>query len=151
MLVVSTLELERVNLVDNVAQIGTAIDFVTKLGEYLANLVLDGAGIGGGILELAKMREEFLVDEIHQFVSRHGVDRVQLARRGLGGSPTTPTVVACEYGAISLALELCLHVEKLFEVVEVFEEKEPGGLLDIVQFATASCLVPQDLVYGLEC
>ena len=55
MLVVGTLELQGVNLVDNVAQVGAAVYLVAQLGKYLANLVLDSAGIGGGVLESAQV------------------------------------------------------------------------------------------------
>ena len=37
-----------------------------------------------------------------------------------------------------------------FEGVEVFQEKQPGGLLGVIEFAGAAGVFPEDVVYVFE-
>ena len=70
------LEREGVHLIDNLAEVETAIDLVAELGEDLAYLILEGIGRGGDILIVLERREEFDVYEIYQVVTREGVDEI---------------------------------------------------------------------------
>jgi SAM-dependent MidA family methyltransferase len=48
-------------------------------------------------------------------------------------------------------VQLSLGALALFEVVEVFEEEKPGGLLRLIELGSAAGLLAQDIVDVLEC
>lgn len=86
-----------------------------------------------------------------QVGSRHGIDGVERAVSLLGGGPLAPAHVARENGFVVLAGEQGLILTLMVEVIKVLEEKQPGGLLDVVELGGASRLVAQDIVYRIEC
>jgi hypothetical protein len=51
---------------------------------------------------------------------------------------------------VLLALQLGLLLVGMLEIVEIFEEQNPGGLLGVVQLGGAAGLFPQDVVDVLE-
>ena len=149
-LVLGALETELVDEVDDLAQVVARGNLVLQLGKNLTYLVFQRLGTGGRVLELAKRGEQLTVDKGRQVGTRHGIDRVGGAVGLLGGGPLTPAHVARQDGLVVLAGEQGLVLALTVEVIQVLEEKQPRGLLDVVQLGGASRLVAQDIVYGIE-
>ncbi len=66
------------------------------------------------------------------------------------GRPVRPFVLGVDDERVGLADELGLHGAALLQVVQVFEEQNPGGLLGVVQLGRAAGLFPEDVVDVLE-
>lgn len=79
-------------MVDDLAEVVAALDFVLDLPENLANLVLDGVGPARLLLEAVQVREELTVDEVTKIVTGQGLIVVELASLVLGRGPTLPAV-----------------------------------------------------------
>lgn len=90
------------------------------------------------------------IDEILKVIADQGAVVVDLAIRGLGRRPALPTVFRVEYVQVILALKLCHHGFFLFQRVEVFEKKQPGGLLGVVELAGTAGILVQDVIDILE-
>lgn len=64
----------------------------------------------------------------------------------LGCSPAFPAVWLFEDVGVFLAFERCLGGLVLLEIVEIFQEQQPGSLLSVIEFARATRLFPKDVV-----
>jgi uncharacterized protein with PhoU and TrkA domain len=78
-----------VHQVDHVAQVVAALDLVLDLAEDLADLVFDGVGPAGALLEAGQVGEQLVVDEVAQVVAGHGGVVVELAVGRLGRRPAS--------------------------------------------------------------
>ena len=150
MLIIGGLELQRVDFVDDVTQIVTRLNFVFDFREDLADFILQGTGVCGGIFELGQVGEELLVDELHEIVAGHSVNLVRFSGGSFGCSPGRPTMEASNDAVIVLVLEFSLEFQLGFKVIKVFEEEQPGGLLDIVELIATTGLVTQNLIDCVE-
>jgi hypothetical protein len=141
-------------VVDDLAEVVAALDLVLDLAEDLANLVFDGVGVGGPLLESAQVGKEFVVDELAEVVAGHCLVVVELGRGVLGGvfgrGPAFPAVIMGEDVGLLLAGQGGCAGFVAFEVVEVFEEEQPGGLLGVVEFSGASGFFAEDVVDVFE-
>jgi len=143
-------EAQAVDQFGHFAQVIAALDTVLDLAEYFADLVFDGEGRGGALLETVQVRKELGVDEVAQVVAGHRVVVVGLAGCGLWRGPTFPTVGRIEDEAVLLAFERSFGGLVLLHRVEVFEEEQPRALLGVVQFAGAARVLMQDVVDVFE-
>ena len=84
-----------------------------------------------------------MVNEIHQVVAGQGFVVVNLAVAILRGRPGFPAEFRANDGLIGLTFKFRFGLPVLFEVIQVFEEKNPGGLLHIIQFAAAAGIFPE--------
>ena len=137
-------------MVDDFSQGVTALDLVFDLPEDFPDLVFDGVRAAGLLLEAVQVGEELLIDEVSQVVAGHGFVVVKLAVFALGRSPTLPAVIFVEDEAVSLALQLGLVCLVLFQPIEILQEQQPGGLLDVVQLGGTASLFPEHVVDVLE-
>ena len=62
-------ETQLVHPLDHIAQVVAALDAVFDLGEHLTNLVFDGVGTAGPLLEATQVGEQLAVDEVQQVVA----------------------------------------------------------------------------------
>jgi hypothetical protein len=145
------LEVEAVHVLQDLAQVVAALDLVVELAEDLADLVFDGVRAGGFLLEAAQPGEELMVHELHQvgpgvclLVVRS--DQLTGRVRFLRAGPIRPAEGLLQDGHIALALQLGLHAAHFLQVVEVFEEEDPAGLLGVVQLVAAAAFLPEDVV-----
>jgi len=76
---------------------------------------------------------------------------VQLAPAVLWRGPSLPAVGRVEDEGILPSFQGRFRGLVLFQRVEVFEEKEPGCLLRVVEFRRAAALFPERVVDILEC
>ena len=87
-------------------------------------------------------------------VDQVGPDKSGVVIEGTGGilgsSPGGPAILGVENGGVGLVLEGGFHGTGFFEIVQVLQEEQPGGLLDIIQFGGTSGLFPEDIVYILK-
>jgi hypothetical protein len=67
-----------------------------------------------------------------------------------GRGPGRLLIVCRDDGGVGFAGKLGGQFFVPLKVVEVFEEEYPGGLLYVVEFAAASCVFTQAVVYVLE-
>jgi hypothetical protein len=143
-------EVEAVDDLERVAERVTGAELVDDLGEDLADLVFDRVRVGGAVAELPKVREQAEVDELDQVGVGHGCVVVELAvllRRG----PRLPAIRCIEDRRVVPAVEDRSVLALRLEVVEVFEEEQPRGLLGVVELGREPLVVPHDAVYVVEC
>ena len=139
-----------VHRLDHVAQVVAALDLVLDLAEDFTNLVFDGVGPAGALLEARQVGEELGVDEVAQVVAGHRRVVVERAACGFWGGPGLPPVGLFNDEAVGLAFQ-CGFVGLIgFKRVEVLQKKQPGRLLGVVQLAGAACVLVQDVVDVLE-
>ena len=150
MLVLGRLEMERIDLIDDLTHVVTAVDLIAELREDLAYLVLQSVRRRGSIFEMLEGRKEFVVYEIHQIIAGHGIDYIYLAFVGLGSSPRAPPVKTGNEPLVFLSVRLCVHLTSGLQVVKIFKEEQPRGLFDIVQFITTTRFVAEDSINGIE-
>jgi hypothetical protein len=144
-------EAQLVDVVDNLAQVVTALDFVFDLAEDFADLIFDGVRTAGLLLEALQVGKEFLVDEVAQVVAGYRGVVVELAVLALGRGPAFPSVGFIEQVSVLPALDLGDRQPLLFEIVEIFEEQQPRGLLGVVEFGGTARLLAEDIVDISEC
>ena len=126
------------------------MDLVLDLAEDLPNLVLDGVRAARLLLEAVQVGEELRVDEVAEVVAGQGLVVVELAVLVLGCGPALPSVGLVEDVAVFLAFERRLGALVLLEVVEVFQEQQPGGLLRVIELGGAPGFLPEDVIDILE-
>jgi hypothetical protein len=143
-------EVQPVDFVDDVTEVVAAGDLFFDFAEDLADLVLDGLGSGGALGEAVEVGEELLVDEVAEVVAGEGLVVVNLAVFVLRRGPDLPLVGLFEDERVFFAFEGGFVGLVVFQFVEVFEEEEPGGLLGVVEFGSASRFFAQDVVDILE-
>ena len=75
---------------------------------------------------------------------------VEVASGVFGGSPAAPAVLGINDVLVWLGLQLGGELALLLQIVQVFEEQHPAGLLGVVQLAGAASVFPQYIVNGFE-
>ncbi len=139
-----------VNVVDDLAQVVAALDLILNLAENLPDFVFDGVRAAGLFLEPLQIREELQIDEVPEVVAGQGGVVVELTILALGGGPGFPAVGLVEEVSVSLPVQRGFIGAVLLQAVEVFQEKEPGGLLGVIQFGGAAGLFPENVVDVFE-
>jgi hypothetical protein len=61
-------EPQSIDVIDDLAQVVAALDFVLQLAKNLPDLVLDGIRTRGALGEPLQIREQLLVDELAQII-----------------------------------------------------------------------------------
>jgi hypothetical protein len=102
------------------------------------------------LFESLEVGKEVDVHEIDEVIAGEGDIVVDLARLVLGSGPGGSLMGLIEDELVCLPDELALLRSLLLEVVEVFQEEEPGGLLGVVQFRRAPGLFPEDVIKVFE-
>lgn len=144
-------EAQLVDAVDHFPQVVATLDAVLELAEYLADLVLDGIGRLGTGLELPEVGEELVVDEVGEVIAGQGLVVVEFAVAAFGHGPAGPLELPVDNGRVGLAGEFGGGGAVFLQVIQVLEEEDPGGLLHIVQLASATGILVEDVVDILEC
>ena len=98
-LVLSTLEVELINHVDNLTHIESRANLVMQLSKDFANLIFQAIRLGCCVLKVFEVREELLVNKLHEVVATHSINGIQyhlacLRVFLLGRSPLAPTIEA---------------------------------------------------------
>jgi hypothetical protein len=123
---------------------------ILKFAEDFADLVFDPIRTGGALAEALQPGKQRPVHIIDQVVAGQGVVLIERSVRLLRGRPSRPSVRVVDDEAIGLADKLDLHRPALFQVVQICQEQDPGGLLSIVEFGRATGLLPQNVVDAFE-
>ena len=118
-------EAQPVHVVDDVAKGVAAADLVLDLAKDLSDLVFDGVGAGGALLEAVQVGKERFIDKFHQVVAGHGPVVVELAVGILGGGPALPAVGGVEDVGVALAFQHGLGGLVLLQAIEILEEEQP--------------------------
>jgi hypothetical protein len=145
-LLVLRAEMQFVDMIDDLAQVVAALDLVFDLAEDFGDFILDGVRPGRFELEPLQVREEFLVDEVAKIVAGQRGVVVELAVLALGRSPAFPSVGLIEEVGVLLVVKVGLGQPILLEIIEIFEEEQPRGLLGIVELGGASSLLAEDII-----
>ena len=116
---------EFVDVVDDLAQVVSALDAVLYLAEDFADFVFDGVGAGGLGLETLQMRKEFVVYERDQVVAGLRFVVIDLAVFTFGRGPTFPAVLLSKNVFVRLARELGLDGLTGFKSVQILQEQKP--------------------------
>jgi len=143
-------EAQLVNVINDLAQVVTALDLVLNLSKYFADLVFDSIRAGGPLFEAVEIGEELAVDEIAKVIAGHGGVVVKLAVLALGRSPGFPAVRLVQDKAVLLAIQLGFVRPVRFQCVQVFQEQQPGSLLSVIQLRCAASLLAEHVVNILE-
>ena len=75
---------------------------------------------------------------------------VNAAVGGLRGRPLRPAVGFVDQVGVRLPDELGFHRPFLLQVIEVFQEEQPGGLLGVIELGTTAIFLPENIVNVLE-
>lgn len=130
--------------------VAAALDRVLDLAKYLADLVFDGAGAAGTLIETAEVGKQAAVDEVAQAVAGESAVVVRAALGILRRGPALPAEGFGQDEAVGPAFQLGLGRAVSLQHVQVFHEKHPGRLLGSVQLAGAAGILVQDVVDVLE-
>ena len=117
-----------------------AIEAISSLEDLTASLT-----------ELAKVREEFAVDKINKVITHKCVGCVVFSVFGAGHGPVVPAVAFGYYGLVGLVLQFCFYLFGFLQIVQVFEEQNPRGLLYVIKFAGAAFVGTQAVVQVFYC
>ncbi len=143
-------EFELINVIDDLPQVIAALNLVLDLPKDLSDLVVDGVGRGCPQFELFKVWKELSIHKVTKVIPGHGLVMVQLPvgilRRGPGG----PSIGFTQKVFVSPAFKDGDGCFVLLDPVQVFQEEEPGGLLRIIQFGTASTFLVEDVIDVFE-
>ncbi len=139
-------EAERVDVVDDLAQVVAALNLVLNLAEDFADLVFDRGGAGRLLLEGVEIRKELRVHEVAQVVAGEGGIVVELTVFAFRCGPALPAIRLLEDEAVFLAVQLRFDRFILLKRIEIFQEEEPGRLLDVVEFGGAAGFFPEDVI-----
>lgn len=139
------LEVQFIHLLQYVAEVVAALDAVADLGEDDADLDFDGFR-GSRLLEFPQIGEELVVDELDEVVAHQRVGYVVVSLGIERDCPVVPAVPRGDNGCIEFVLQLGSDLSGLLEIVEVLEEEDPRGLLDVIQFARAPLVGAQAVV-----
>lgn len=143
-------KLELVNLVEDFAKIVAVVDLVLDLAENLADLVLDRIGVSLPRFETLQVGEKLAVDEIDEVFARLRAVAIEVAVFVLRSGPGFPPVWLFEDVGVLAALDSSGGFAFFFESIQILEEKNPGGLLGVVEFGRAAGLFTQYIVYISE-
>src|ERR1700686_5418455 len=85
-------EAQFIDVLDNLAQVVTALNLVFDLAENLSHLVLDRVRSARSLLEAMEVRKEFHINEVSEVIANHPVVVIQLAVGSLRRSPAFPSI-----------------------------------------------------------
>ncbi len=85
-------EAQFVDVVDDLAEVVAALDFVFDLAENLADFVFDGVRAAGSLLEAVEIGKELAADEVAKVIAGFCPVVVNLAVFRFGRGPFVPTV-----------------------------------------------------------
>ncbi len=108
-----------------VAQVAAAMHVVFDLNKDLADLVFDGVGAAGTLLEAGQLREERVVDERAHVVAGDGGVVVELALSRLGRSPVVPAKGFRKDEGMAPALKCGLGAFVVFQRFQTLQEEQP--------------------------
>ena len=137
-------------MVDDLAQVIAAGDLVFDFSKDLPDFVFDGVRVATLLRELAQVGKEFVIDEVEEVVAGQGFVVVELAIGIFGCGPALPSVRLVEDEGVLLPLQLGLHCLVLFQIINVFQKQQPGGLLGVVQLGGATGLFPENVIDVFE-
>lgn len=96
----------------------------------------NGVRPGRFTFEALEVGEKLLIDKVAEVVAGQGAVVVELAVIALGSGPGFPAAGFVENAGVLLSLQGGLISAVLFQPVEVFTEKQPGGLLSVFENTT---------------
>jgi hypothetical protein len=118
-------EAEGIHVIDDLAEIVAALNFVFYLTEDFTDFVFDGVWAAGFLFEAMEVRKELLVDEIAQVIAGHGLVVIDLAIFCFGRGPAFPAELFVEDVAVAASVELRFGGFVLFQGIEVFQKDKP--------------------------
>src|SRR6267378_4717989 len=143
-------ESQLIDVVDDLAQVVTTLYLVLDLPENLTDLVFDSVWPAGLLLKTVQLGKELAVDEVAQIITGLRLVVVKLAVLALGRGPFLPAVGLIENEGILLPLQRGFISFVLLQRIQIFQEKQPRGLLGVVQLAGTSSFFPENVVDVLE-
>ena len=146
-LLLAGLELQAVYLLNDVPEAIAAHQFVAEFGENETDFDLDGGIIRFSLSQVLQIREEFAIHELYEVISYHSVMDVVFPGSGSRHSPGIPPVLFIQDWGIGPATQKSRHFVLFVQIIQVFQEEYPRGLLNIIQFAAASFIGTQSVVY----
>ena len=112
-------------MIDDLAQVVSALNAVFNLAEDFTDLVFDGVGTSGLVFEAFQMRKEFVVYERDQVIARLRFVVIDLAVFTFGRGPTFPAVLLGKNVFVLLARKLGFGGLVGFKSVQIFQEQKP--------------------------
>ena len=146
-LLLAGLELQAVYLLNDVPHTIPAYQFVAELGEDETDFDLDGGIIRFSLSQVLQIREEFAIHELYEVISYQGVMDVILSGSSSRHSPSIPPVLFIQDWGIDPTTQKSRHFVLFIQVIQILQEEYPGRLLYIIQFAAASFIGTQSVVY----
>src|SRR6266446_10186725 len=86
-------EAQLIDVLDDLAQVVTALNLVFDLAENLTNFVFDSVRAARSLLEAVQVGKEFLIDEVPEVVASHRRVVIELAVGSLGSRPAFPAIL----------------------------------------------------------
>jgi hypothetical protein len=122
--------------------------FSPKISPILYSMV--SGRPGRALLEAVEVGEELQVHEVAQIVAGQRGVVVELAVLALRRRPAFPAIRGIEDVGVWLPAESALHRFVLLQAIEVFQEKQPRGLLGVVELGGAAGFLAEDVVDVFE-
>lgn len=119
-------EAQLIDMLDDLAEVVAAGDFVLDLAEDFTDFVFDGVRSRGPLPEAVEVGEQLSTDEVTEIVAGRGFIQVDLAVFALRRGPFFPAVGLVKNEGVLLPLQGSLVGSVLLQSVQVFQEKEPG-------------------------
>src|SRR5439155_16340030 len=112
-------EAQFIDVLDNLAQVVTALNLVFDLAENLADLVFDCVRAGRSLLEPMQIGKESLIDKVSEVVADHRSVVVQLAVSSLRRRPAFPAILLLENVFVFLSVQRGFVGLILLKTVEI--------------------------------
>ena len=141
---------QRVDLVDDLAQVVASRDLVFDLRKNLPDLVLDGVRPGRLRGESIQIRKQPVVHKVDQVVTGHRRVVVELAVRALRRGPAFPAIRRIENVRVGLPRKRRFIGTVLLQPIEILQEQQPRSLLGVVQLGRAASLFPEHIIDVLK-
>lgn len=94
-------------------------------------------------LQIGEQLAVHIVDEIGPGLRAIVIEpALRVLRRG----PASPAMALVDDRRVGAAGEVGVQRATFLQIVEIFEEEEPAGLLDIIEFGRAAGLLPEDVI-----
>ena len=116
-------EAQFVDVVNDLSQVITALDFVLNFAEDFADFVFDGVRAGRLGLEAVQIGEELLIDEDQQVIAGHGGIVIELVVFALRRGPSIPTIGFVEDEGVFLPIELGFRDLVVLQIINVFQKQ----------------------------
>ena len=114
---------KHVNLIDDVAEVVSALKLVVYLSEYLADLVFNGVQARSAALETFEIWEELGVNEVLEIIAGHRTVEIGLAISTFGRGPGAPAKSLFEDKCVAFAVEFCFRLLFALKGIEVLEKE----------------------------